>query len=153
MDCIPVPEAARVGRPECEFVRMGPPPGVRDEDCGTAEMLVSPPGRIPGFGGRANYAYFRPTPEELEQLKAGGFIELAQYGSVVQPFGMAVWPAWEGEPTLRHVPEDGGFWIAEDPKRGCSAWGRSRDVALSKLREVQATYDEAASAEDGGDRG
>lgn len=97
MEPIAVPEAARAGRPECEFVRMGPPPGVRDEDCGTAEMLISPPGRIPGFGGRANYAYFRPAEEDLEQLRAGGFIELAQYGSVVQPFGMAVWPAWEGE--------------------------------------------------------
>jgi hypothetical protein len=31
------------------------------------------------------------------RLKAGGFIELAQYGTVVQPFGMGVWPAWEGE--------------------------------------------------------
>jgi hypothetical protein len=104
MEPIPVPEAARHGRPECRFVRMGPPPGVRDEDCGTAEMLVSPDARIPGFGGRAHYAYFQPSGDELEQLRGGGFIELAQYGSVVQPFGLAVWQAWEGgeaAPTAR----------------------------------------------------
>lgn len=98
MEPIPVPEAARAGRPDCQFVRMGPPRGVQDKDCGTAEMLVSNSSRIPGFpAGRANYAYFRPTADEVEQLASGGFIELAQYGQVVQPFGMAVWPAWEGE--------------------------------------------------------
>lgn len=97
MEPIPVPEAARAARPECKFVRMGPPPGVKNEDCGTAEMLISPPGRIPGYGGRANYVYYRPSDADIERLREGGFIEMAQYGSVVQPFSLTVWPAWEGE--------------------------------------------------------
>lgn len=97
MEPIAVPEAARAGRPDCQFVRMGPPRGVKDEDCGTAEMLVSTGQRIPGFSGRGHYAYYRPSPEELELLADGGFIEFAQYGSVVQPFSAVVWPGWEGE--------------------------------------------------------
>jgi len=94
---IPVPDEARTARPDCRAVSMGPPPGVSDEDCGTVEMLIAPPptrldhSDIPGFGGRAQYAYYRPTPEELDLLRDGGFIEFAQYGQVVQPFSAAVW--------------------------------------------------------------
>src|SRR5690348_6347614 len=90
---IPVPEAAKAGRPECRVVSMGPPRGVSDEDCGTAEMLIAPTPAMAGFSGRAQYAYFRPTEEELEQLRAGAFIEFAQYGTVVQPFSAEVWGA------------------------------------------------------------
>lgn len=71
---------------------MGPPRGVADEDCSTAQMLI---GRqtLPGFPGRAQYAYFRPSAAELELLNAGGFLEMCQLGQVVQPFSLAVWPA------------------------------------------------------------
>lgn len=94
MEPIPVPPAASLSRPDCRLVSMGPPPGVSDADCGTVEMLMSPVRReMPGFVGRAQYAYYRPTPVELEQLAAGGFIEVAQYGMVVQPFSAVVWPA------------------------------------------------------------
>ena len=93
MNPISVPPAAVAGRPECQLVNMGPPRGVSDDDCGTAQMLIQPHGHQPAGIGRGNYAYFRPTPAELEQLAAGGFIEIAQYGDVVQPFGAVVWPA------------------------------------------------------------
>lgn len=73
---------------------MGPPRGVSDQDCGTAAMLVSPEGdAIPGYPAKRHYAYFRPTPAELERLKNGGFLEMVQYGHMVQPFGLV---AWEG---------------------------------------------------------
>jgi len=92
MNPIPVPERARVGRPYCKVVSMGPPSGVKDEDCGTVEMLVSPESDIAGYpSGRANYAYYRPSPTDLVLLKQGGFIEFAQYGQVVQPFSAQVW--------------------------------------------------------------
>lgn len=92
METIPVPESAKAGRPECVVVAMGPPRGVSDEDCGTAEMLVSPPGeRLPGYPSRVNYAYYRPSAAEIEQLRNGGFIEFAQYGNVVQPFSATIW--------------------------------------------------------------
>ncbi len=92
MNPIAVPASARAGRPECQLVDMGPPPGVSDEDCGTLQMLISGQTLL-GFPGRAQYAYFRPSPAELELLNAGGFLEMCQLGQVVQPFSLAVWPA------------------------------------------------------------
>jgi hypothetical protein len=44
-----------------------------------------------------HYAYYRPSEAEIEHLRNGGFLELAQYGSGVQPFGLVVWPPWDGE--------------------------------------------------------
>jgi len=89
---IPVPERAKVGRPYCKVVSMGPPSGVKDEDCGTVEMLISPKSDIAGYPlGRANYAYYQPSVQDLVLLKQGGFIEFAQYGQVVQPFSVQTW--------------------------------------------------------------
>lgn len=78
---------------------MGPPQGVSGDDCGTAEMLISPPDldTIPGFPAKRQYAYFQPNTAELEHLKAGGFIEFCQYGTVVQPFSATVWPGALGK--------------------------------------------------------
>lgn len=92
MNPIPVPDEAKTARSDCRLVDMGRPRGVPEEECGSAEMLIG--GRpLTGFPGRAQYAYFRPSAEELEQLNAGGFLEMLQIGTVVQPFGLAVWPA------------------------------------------------------------
>lgn len=94
MNPIPAPEAAKAGRPDCQLVAMGPPRGVSDDDCGTAEMLISTPSEeMPGFVAKRQYAYYRPTEAELEHLQDGGFIEFCQYGTVVQPFSATVWPA------------------------------------------------------------
>lgn len=91
MNPIPVPEAAKLTRPECQVVNMGKPQGVPDEECGSVEMLISPSQAMSGFGGRSQYAYFRPNERELEILNNGGFLELNQIGSVVQPFALSVW--------------------------------------------------------------
>lgn len=91
MNPIPIPDAAKSARPDCRAVSMGPPRGVSDDDCGTVEMLISTVATIPGFGGRAHYAYYRPTDAEIDLLLNGGFIEVAQYGHVVQPFSATVW--------------------------------------------------------------
>jgi len=72
---------------------MGPPPGVKDEDCGTVEMLIDENRAIPGFSGRSNRVYYRPSQYDLEALFKGGFIEFVQYGNVVQPFSAAIWPS------------------------------------------------------------
>lgn len=94
MEPIPAPEAAKAGRPDCQVVSMGPPRGVSDDDCGTAEMLISGVGNdLPGFPARRQYAYYRPNEAEIEHLRRGGFIEFCQYGQVVQPFSASVWPA------------------------------------------------------------
>lgn len=92
-----IPAEARLARPDCTPVSMGPPPGVPDDQCGTAEMLVSGVDeQMTGFHARRFYAYYRPSLSELERLNAGGFIEVAQYGNVVQPFGCAIWAPVEG---------------------------------------------------------
>lgn len=91
MNTIPVPDEAKAGRPHCRLVTMGRPAGVPEAECGSAEMLIG--GRVlTGFPGREQYAYFRPTQAELDQLNAGGFLEMCQIGTVVQPFSLAVWP-------------------------------------------------------------
>ena len=77
MDPISVPESAQTARPWCHLVNMGPPVGVSASDCGTAPMLVARESDVPGFG-RANYAYYRPSPAEILLLTEGGFIEFAQ---------------------------------------------------------------------------
>lgn len=92
MDPISVPDRAKAARPHCAVVAMGPPRGVSDDDCGTAEMLIAPPETAPTPGiGRGQYAYFRPSEADLAKLNAGGFIEFCQYGQVVQPFSAFVW--------------------------------------------------------------
>ena len=98
MNPIPVPDEAKAGRPHCRVIDMGRPAGVPEAECGSAEMLIQVEGDLPltGFGGRAQYAYFRPTPDELEQLNAGGFLEMCQIGTVVQPFSLTVWPSVSG---------------------------------------------------------
>jgi len=91
MDPTTVPEAAKKARPYCKVVSMGPPRGVSDDDCGTAEMLIAPheTATTPGIG-RAQYAYFRPNEYELQVLSRGGYIEFAQYGNIVQPFSASI---------------------------------------------------------------
>lgn len=94
MNPLSVPERAKAARPYCKVVSMGPPVGVKDEDCGTVEMLIGADSEIIGYStGRANYAYYRPSLGELSDLKRGGFIEFAQYGPTVQPFSAVVWAA------------------------------------------------------------
>ena len=99
---IPVPDEAKAGRPWCRLVDMGRPPGVPEEECGSAVMLIG--GRVlTGFAGREQYAYFRPTEAELALLNGGGFLEMCQIGTVVQPFSLAVWAPSDPAP-----PEAGG---------------------------------------------
>jgi hypothetical protein len=93
MKTIPIPEAAKLGRPDCNVSRMGPPMGVDEDDCATTEMLISRLGEdIPNYPARRQYAYYQPNEAELERLRQGGFIEFCQYGNVVQPFSATVWP-------------------------------------------------------------
>jgi hypothetical protein len=88
MTPVRVPDLARQARPLTELILMGPPPGVSDDDCGTVQMLVT--NEVLPRIGRAHYAYFRPTDEELAALNQGAYLELALYGAGVQPFGLVV---------------------------------------------------------------
>lgn len=92
MEPIAVPENAKQAYPNHVVVDMGPPPGVSDEDCGHAQMLLGRTQAMPGFGGRDQLAFFKPSPEELDALNAGGLLVMNQLGQVVQPFSLGVWP-------------------------------------------------------------
>jgi len=90
MNPIAVPDSAKINRPWCQLVSMGPPPGVSDDDCGTAEMLIAPiESALPGVG-RGQHAYFRPSADQARVLLAGGYLEFTQWGMVVQPFSAEV---------------------------------------------------------------
>lgn len=93
MDIQPVPESAKRAHPNHVVVDMGPPPGVSDDDCGTAQMLLGREPAMPGFNGRDQLAYFKPSAADLEVLNAGGLLVMNQLGQVVQPFSVSVWPA------------------------------------------------------------
>lgn len=88
MTPIPIPPEAAAARPDLEALRIGPPPGVSDAECGTVEALA-------GFSEDAAYPmyadYWRPTPEQLDALAAGGFIELIQYSPRMVMHSMTVW--------------------------------------------------------------
>lgn len=91
MDPTSVPDTARQAYSDHVVVDMGPPPGVAEEDCGTAEMLLGMTPTMPGFAGRDQMAFFKPSPQELDRLIAGGYLVMNQIGHVVQPFSLGVW--------------------------------------------------------------
>lgn len=87
MTPIPIPPEAAASRPTLHAVRIGPPPGVSDAECGTVEALAG--GSPEGYPMFADY--WRPTPEQLAALNAGGFIELVQYSPRMIMHSMTVW--------------------------------------------------------------
>lgn len=104
MDIVPVPDSAKRAHPNYRVVSMGPPTGVASEDCGTAEMLLGQDATLPGFPGRDQLVYYRPTQTDLDLLNAGGLLVMNQLGQIVQPFSLGVWPAsrHEGDSDAHH---------------------------------------------------
>lgn len=88
MTPIPVPPEAAASRPNLRAISIGPPPGVSNEDCGTVEALVGVHGGYP-----VHADYWRPTPEQLAALQAGGFLELMQYSPRMLMHSLTVWAA------------------------------------------------------------
>ena len=85
MDIQPVPGNAKT--PFTRTVLFGPPKGVRGEDCGAAEVLVTPDGR--GMGS-IHSAYFKPSASDLDVLNGGGLVQIDLWGDGIQPFGCTV---------------------------------------------------------------
>lgn len=86
MTPIPIPPEAAASRPTLRALRIGPPPGVSDNDCGTVESLVGVQDGLPMYAD-----YWRPTPDQLDALNRGGFIELIQYAPQMVMHSMTVW--------------------------------------------------------------
>jgi hypothetical protein len=90
MEPCPVPLEVLDARPQMATLIIGPPPGVPADECGSVHALA---GMIGGYAAVTDY--WRPTPEQLEALNAGGFIELVQYSSRMVMHSMSVWVAQE----------------------------------------------------------
>lgn len=90
---IAVPAQAQRFHPGHRVVDMGRPAGVPESECGSAEMLLGSHPVMTGFSGRDQFAYFKPSEAELKLLNEGGYLELNQIGTVVQPFSLQVWAA------------------------------------------------------------
>ena len=100
MNPIRVPESAKSAHPTHVLIDMGPPSGVSDDDCGTAQMLLGTKPAMPGFAGRDQLAFFKPSEADLALLNAGGYLVMNQLGTIVQPFSLGVWPAEkDGDPS------------------------------------------------------
>lgn len=101
MNPVPIPDEAREANPQAAERRFGPPEGVSLEECGFVDVLID----TASLGGEVSYvlmSYFRPTAEELAVLNAGGYLEVAQYGQVLQPFAVEVLRAGnQAEPYVR----------------------------------------------------
>lgn len=102
MTPIPIPPEAAATRPHLRALRVGPPRGVSDTDCGTVEALT---GHQDGYPVYADY--WRPTPDQLQALAAGGFIELIQYAPRMVMHSMTVWDV----PSAPTDCLDGCQWI------------------------------------------
>lgn len=96
LDPAPIPPEAVRARPTLNARHVGPPRGVSDDDCGTVEALV---GHLNGYPAWCDY--WRPTPEQLATLNAGGFIELVQYSPRMVMHSLSVWTADAEQETRR----------------------------------------------------
>ena len=92
MEPIPVPLQAVRMNPRLRSIHVGPPPGISDEDCGTPEVLAGQ--SDDGYPVFADY--WRPTPEQLNALIAGGYIELRQYHPQMIMHSMTVYGPEDG---------------------------------------------------------
>jgi len=85
MDPIPIPDEAVVEYPEHRALHIGPPAGMTEAECSTVESLVGREGNLPVYAD-----FWRPTPEQLQMLSTGGFIELRQYANAMVMHSMTV---------------------------------------------------------------
>ena len=61
---VPVPQRVKDARPWARITKMGPPRGVSDADCGTAEMQNDTEVQaIPGFAATSTYVYYKPNAQ------------------------------------------------------------------------------------------
>lgn len=85
-----VPQIVKDAKPWGRVLPIGPPRDFSGDEVGTVEAVYTQEtvdGRqVPCFRD-----YWRPTPEQLEILNSGGFLELAQYTSQMVMHGIQVW--------------------------------------------------------------
>lgn len=92
MDPLPeIPESAKKQYPNHKEQRIGPPENIAEEDCGYSMSLL---GHVPGGafdGAPIIRTFFQPTPDELEILNRGGYVELYFISPAMPPHNLLVW--------------------------------------------------------------
>lgn len=97
-----VPNLAKQLPPTAQVFQVGPPRGVSADDCGTIEAQVEREAQF----GPVWRTYWRPTDHELEQLRAGGHVELALHAPQLVMQAMSVLgPATAEEPAQAEEPQ------------------------------------------------
>lgn len=91
VEIIPVPDVAKKAHPWAQTVDVGPPPGVGDEECGTANSLVEP-GRLGDYVTNEWRTFFKLSEEQLATLAAGGSICFVMTSGQMVPHRSEVWP-------------------------------------------------------------
>lgn len=79
MDAAPLPANVDELYPNGHLHKVGPPPGIPEEDCSTVEAVHwTYEGGI--FDGHPAYtSYYRPSAEEINALIHGGIVELTMF--------------------------------------------------------------------------
>jgi hypothetical protein len=85
-----VPEIAKRARPWAQVVDVGPPPNVKDAECGTANSLIEP-GQLGPYTVNEWRTFFQPTAEQIETLKNGGTIAFVMLSGQMVPHRAEVW--------------------------------------------------------------
>lgn len=86
-----VPEHVERANPDMVKIRIGPPPSVPDEDCGTIEGLVGEILDGSSFHGARQFkVYWSPSPSERGKLMRGHPVELTVISNQMVPHSMKV---------------------------------------------------------------
>ena len=87
---VAVPEIEKASRPWAQEVRVGPPIGVSDDDCGTAQALVEPAKLGDTYTVNDWQVYYKPDAGEIANLEAGGWIKLSMLSGQMIPHSISI---------------------------------------------------------------
>ena len=97
MNIVPVPGNAKASMPWGVVRTFGPPQEGGPKNCGSAEVLSE---QLDGYTTPpVHHGYFKPSEHDLAVLNAGGYVDVQQWGDVLQPFGCGVFPSTPSEAT------------------------------------------------------
>lgn len=88
---VPIPRHIRRTRPWLTVQTVRPPAGDEGEGIEEIEALHGPE-RTGTVERYVFYTHWKPSPEDLKLLMAGGTIEVGIMGQQLAPHGLAVWP-------------------------------------------------------------
>lgn len=91
MNPVPVPNEAIETYPDFDRENIAPPPGVAIQDCGFLPTLFGS-NHSDSIDWPMFLSYWKPSDEEIEQLRQGGHVELAVYARQMVPVSIITLP-------------------------------------------------------------